>query len=59
LYDCLHIAGLGRYTDPPDKDLVKPKDNGHTFIIVGSNPAPATNEVAHLANGLSAFLFAR
>jgi autotransporter-associated beta strand protein len=27
---------MGRYTDPPDADLVKPKDTGHTFIIVGS-----------------------
>ena len=27
---------MGRYTDPPSEDLVKPKDTGHTFIIVGS-----------------------
>jgi len=27
---------MGRYTDPPDTDLLKPKDTGHTFIIVGS-----------------------
>ena len=27
---------MGRYTDPSDTSLTKPKDTGHTFIIVGS-----------------------
>jgi len=29
----------------------------HNPKVVGSNPAPATKEVRHLANRLSAFLF--
>ncbi len=32
----LAAYSMGRYTDPPSSDLVKPKDTGHTFIIVGS-----------------------
>jgi autotransporter-associated beta strand protein len=32
----LAAYSMGRYTDPPDTDLMKPKDTGHTFIIVGS-----------------------
>jgi len=27
---------MGRYTDPSDTSLKKPKDTGHTFIIVGT-----------------------
>jgi autotransporter-associated beta strand protein len=27
---------MGRYTDPSDTSLTKPKDTGHTFIIVGA-----------------------
>ena len=32
----LAAYSMGRYTDPPDTDLLKPKDTGHTFVIVGS-----------------------
>jgi autotransporter-associated beta strand protein len=32
----LAAYSMGRYTDPPSSDLVKPKDTGHTFVIVGS-----------------------
>jgi autotransporter-associated beta strand protein len=32
----LAAYSMGRYTDPPETDLMKPKDTGHTFIIVGS-----------------------
>jgi autotransporter-associated beta strand protein len=32
----LAAYSMGRYTDPPSTELVKPKDTGHTFIIVGS-----------------------
>ena len=31
----------------------------HNPKVVGSNPAPATKEVGHLAKTLGAFLFAR
>ena len=31
----LAAYSMGRYTDPSDTSLLKPKDTGHTFIIVG------------------------
>jgi len=32
----LAAYSMGRYTDPSDTSLLKPKDTGHTFIIVGA-----------------------
>ena len=32
----LAAYSMGRYTNPSDADLLKPKDTGHTFVIVGS-----------------------
>jgi autotransporter-associated beta strand protein len=32
----LAAYSMGRYTDPSDASLIKPKDTGHTFVIVGS-----------------------
>ncbi len=35
-YGDLAAYAMGRYTDPSDSSLQKPKDTGHTFIVVGS-----------------------
>jgi autotransporter-associated beta strand protein len=47
----LAAYAMGRYTDPADTDLKKPKDTGHTFVVVGSPSVIDPNTEGYDANG--------
>lgn len=47
----LAAYSMGRYTNPSNTDLLKPKDTGHTFVIVGSPTIVDPDTAGYDGNG--------